>query len=419
MRINMIITTLFLLMLTNQVAIANSKNEPSVGAQSKAKMSQSAKRNYNISNKAELINEPTITSIVDKRLTEQDKRIGDLNVNITISGIVIASSIALFGILTTLLIIYFGFKTAKTAAIEAKSEAYKEINEWITSKADSLLSVKIQESVTEANRRIDMIVGPIVSGLEKTQEEASHLSKELKDKIQSISISNHGTNKPTFNRSDLESMSKFVTWLQSRPETLYSNDDWWALGFYAVDTSNFELAIRCFRKSEQTAFDPKRKLLSLYNLCVAFSYADRKEESNKVIDELLDKYGELKEPEVQNIFAKTYSNKSFNLLINAKKHIKNDDVISGKEFLIEANKCVDKALSIQADIPMALENKAYILYLLGKKSESLEFMQRAIDLGGEKIRAAALDDSKIHTINADQAFIEMVNSIELNQAGNT
>lgn len=409
-----IITTLILLVFICCFAVAAPNIKHSDTTSNKKSLSQVIELDSSGTSQAEKTRD-----LIEKRLIEQDKRIGDMNISITISGIVIASSIALFGILITLLIIYFGFKTSKTAAVEAKSEASKEISEWLDKKADNLLIVKIQEAVVEANKRIDESIGPVLSGLEKKHEEASHLSKELKDKIHTISTSINNDNKPTLNANDLESMKKYVEWLQSRPETLYSHNDWWALGIYASNIKENKQAIDYFKKAVQTAHDPKNKALSLYNVSIALSKENKREEAASINDELIKKYSHIEDPNIQKIISYAYNNKSFYQIIKAKEHINNNDDSTGRDLLLEAKICVEECLSLRPDAPMPLENKAYILFLLGEHSESREVMQRAIALGGERIRSAAINDTQIHTTDCDQKFLEMVNSIELQPEGNS
>ena len=89
-----------------------------------------------------------------------------------------------------------------------------------------------------------------------------------------------------------------------------------------------------------------------------------------------------------------------------------------RALLSQALNDADAALNISPDNAIMLGNKGYTLYLLGRTEEAEPVLRRALELGGEKVRDAELEDADIHPLPQDEAFKELIHRLWTEISGN-
>ncbi len=74
--------------------------------------------------------------------------------------------------------------------------------------------------------------------------------------------------------------------------------------------------------------------------------------------------------------------------------------------------------NISPDNAFMLGNKGYTLYLLGRTEEAEPVLRRALELGGQNVRDAELEDADIHPLPQDEAFKELIHRLWTEVSGN-
>lgn len=188
----------------------------------------------------------------------------------------------------------------------------------------------------------------------------------------------------------------------------------------ALATQNkHEKAIGIFKKVEDQFSDatnqPKLQELAakaMINRAYTLSETNQFDAAMEVSKAVEQKFGTSNVPEVRKQVATAISNQGFGLLCSAKKAMSENNP-SGFSYLKEAQKTIERSLEINPENPFAIGNQGYISFLLNERETAREQLSRAIQIGGEEIRQAELEDSHINELPQDGEFRELVNSIPL------
>ena len=154
---------------------------------------------------------------------------------------------------------------------------------------------------------------------------------------------------------------------------------------------------------------------SLYNKALIFRKMGQNEEEKKVYQAIVKRYEEATEPVLRKIVASAFNSLGFRELVNAKALLKND-LQAGQKELRRAAENIDAAIERNPEDPVMIGNQAYIAFLLGRHDEARKLLTQAIQLGGERIRTAELQDADINRLPEDDEFCEMVQSIRVRTA---
>ena len=158
---------------------------------------------------------------------------------------------------------------------------------------------------------------------------------------------------------------------------------------------------------------------ALVNKGVALGNAEKLEDAIATSDEVVRRFGDAEEPALREQVAGALTGRAFSRLCLAKRSWRGPDrEEEARGLLAQALTDADAALNISPDDPIMLGNKGYTLYLLGRTEEAEPVLRRALELGGEKVRDAELEDADIHPLPQDEAFKELIHRLWTEISGN-
>ena len=138
---------------------------------------------------------------------------------------------------------------------------------------------------------------------------------------------------------------------------------------------------------------------ALFNKGNTLGDLDRFEDAIAVYDDIIRRFGDTGDEAIRDHVGSAFNGKAFEKLRDAKKIWqtagKKDEA---RKLLSESLSEIVKALEITPDHPIYLGNKGYVLFLLGRKDDAEPVLRRALELGGEALRDAELEDADIHPL---------------------
>jgi tetratricopeptide (TPR) repeat protein len=149
--------------------------------------------------------------------------------------------------------------------------------------------------------------------------------------------------------------------------------------------------------------------IALINKSIIF--AEKNRDTKDIYEEVIRRFGEAKDTQLREQVTYALNGIGFQIFCQAKSAWQNNDESSAKKYLMEAHDKIDAAYERMPDNAFILGNKAYIRFLMGDKNEARALLSKAISIGGEEVRKAEIEDSKIHPLPQDEEFRELVNSI--------
>ncbi len=136
---------------------------------------------------------------------------------------------------------------------------------------------------------------------------------------------------------------------------------------------------------------------------------NRYEEAIEVYGEVLARFGTATEPPLREQVGIAETGKGFAQLITAKQRWREDT--ERRSRLQHALECFDRALNGPIDRPIALGNKAYALFLLGRIDEAREPLRQALADGGVKLKDAEIKDTESFTVHEDEGFRSLISNL--------
>ncbi len=219
-----------------------------------------------------------------ERLQTQDERIVDLGL-----------MIGFFGILITVVVLLFSFRSTKEAVLAAKNEAREEIEQ----RSEEYIKAVLQPKVEKALKDIMEAAGKRLDDLEKA----------VIDKLASIPLDK---NKPLTPEQNQE-LEKAAKNLESIPPKEYRSSDWHLLGRQAFEQGKYEIAVGYVSKAADIAESPMDRANALTNKGLILDVLQRREEAIAVYDEVVKRYGEAPEEALREQVATALLNKSITL----------------------------------------------------------------------------------------------------------
>jgi tetratricopeptide (TPR) repeat protein len=150
---------------------------------------------------------------------------------------------------------------------------------------------------------------------------------------------------------------------------------------------------------------------ALVNKGIKLGNLNRSEEAIAVFDRVIQQFSASTEPVLVEKVSIALGNRGFTLLCQAKK-IWSQDTVKAKDLLFEAQENIVSAQERMPGNASNLGNLSYIEFLFGNESTARQLLTQAIQFGGEAIRQDALKDSEIYPIPQDEAFRQLVHSLE-------
>jgi tetratricopeptide (TPR) repeat protein len=150
---------------------------------------------------------------------------------------------------------------------------------------------------------------------------------------------------------------------------------------------------------------------ALFNKGVALDGLDRPQDALAAYDEVLRSFGDASEPSLRALVGRAFNGIGFNLLIQAKRAWQGGDAMTARSMLEKAAVQIDAARERQPNEPIVLGNAGYISFLRGMEHEARELLTKAVELGGERIIQAAMEDANIHPLPQDEAFRALLQSL--------
>ena len=150
----------------------------------------------------------------------------------------------------------------------------------------------------------------------------------------------------------------------------------------------------------------------LFNKGGRLSLLGKSEEAIALYNEIDQRFGEDTAPGVREQVASALNAKSFNQIIQAKKHWA--DKPHRSYLLASAETALLRALSIcaQGDRAMVLGNIGYAKFLLGKEEEAEASTKECLRLSGQEIFEAQLADAKVHRVEPqDRDYEKMLTNV--------
>jgi len=137
------------------------------------------------------------------------------------------------------------------------------------------------------------------------------------------------------------------------------------------------------------------------------------EEAIAVWDEVARRFGEATEPALREQVARALNNSGFTDLCRAKTHRKTGENDQARSALLRARKRLQEGLERNPNSEMILGNLGYVEFLSGERETARRYLERAIAIGGQKIREVELADAERDALPEDEEFKKLVLSIPL------
>ncbi|MGH8614479.1 MAG: tetratricopeptide repeat protein [Gammaproteobacteria bacterium] len=183
-----------------------------------------------------------------------------------------------------------------------------------------------------------------------------------------------------------------------------------ALNWSEEEVAVYDEVVQRFGEATEPAVR-ERVARALFNKGFRLGGLNRSEEEVAVYDEVVQRFGEATEPAVREVVGRSLNDIGFAFLYDAKRMWAAGDEPAARDRLFRAEEKLRVGLNRAPDNPVILGNLGYAAFLSGRVDEARELLGRAIRLGGEELRQAALDDAAIHPLPQDEAFKELVRSI--------
>lgn len=160
-----------------------------------------------------------------------------------------------------------------------------------------------------------------------------------------------------------------------------------------------------------------QKAKALYNKAVAYGSVQKKDEERATYKCLIEEFYTSNEKEITVHVARATNNLAYKLIVDLKQELAASDTKtqnSGKLNLREAREMIERAFKLSPQNPYILSNLGYAAALAGNYDEAEKYMKQAIELGREKIKNGALEDSEVQPVlPQDEKFRGIVQSIEI------
>lgn len=310
-----------------------------------------------------------------ERLAVQDKRIDDLSDSLGTSVELFGYLLTVFGILMTVIVVYFSFRSTKEAVLAAKDEARKEIEaqakniieSWLNKEGKQELTEKVENALRpEINKALDQIHEKANGEIKKLEEErrkASEIndigSKRNEDLGKLIEL-HMGKSLNT------EQLKEAARKLKFRPPNDYIFEDWIMLGIRAFESKKYEVALDHFNQAEKVSSEPIEQTHALLIKGLTLGKMGKNAEEIAIYDEVVRRFGEATEMPLRERVAIALVNKGNTL----GKMGKNAEAIAIYDEVVRRFGEATEA-PLREQVAKALVNKGITLGQMGRNAEAI------------------------------------------------
>jgi len=181
------------------------------------------------------------------QITEDTKeRVGDISGSVDRFGVLVG----LFGILMTVMIIYFSFRSTKEAKLEAKEEAQKLLKEWIEKEAKSVFEAKVNALSDELQAKGDEI-------LKRIEEKANEQHQRHEEDHQRSMLN------PNATQEEKDKVTEEVKQIEGKKEEDLTFDDYFIKISNKYNKKEYKEALHLIDKAMKLASNNDEQIAGL------------------------------------------------------------------------------------------------------------------------------------------------------------
>lgn len=240
---------------------------------------------------------------IDQAQQAQSNRVADVGTYATVMGVIMG----VFGVIITVAAIVLGFTAKNRAVDEAKQASQKAIDDWINAN----LKNKVEDLEQQALAAFAATQQEHERKLSELQQGITQLIERSKSDIEKLMTRLKSTLPVTLEDDERAQIEQNSIQIRIRPESEYSVDDWSSLFIEAYYATDYEKALGYLDKvlNDERALPTGITAKTLFRKGVTLSQLERSNEVIAVYDELLSRFGDTSEPELQELVAKALLNK--------------------------------------------------------------------------------------------------------------
>jgi gas vesicle protein len=229
------------------------------------------------------------------QITDDTKeRVGDISGSVDRFGLLVG----LFGILMTVMVIFFSFRSTKEAKLEAKEEAQKLLKEWIEKEAKRVFEAKVNALSDELQAKGDEILRRIEDNANEQHERHEEDHKKLM----------LNTN-PTQNEKD--EVAKEAKQAEGKnEEDLTFNDYWVKIENQYYHNAYDEMLTLVEKAMKLTSINDEQRAGLLVVKGIALDWSGKLDEAIKIYDLVISTYSSSKANRLIELVATAMFNKN-------------------------------------------------------------------------------------------------------------
>lgn len=305
-----------------------------------------------------------VVQLLQQRLNDQDKRIGDINL-----------FIELLSILITIIGVGVGF----AAYVTARQKARESAEQWFKDNERNLRAriAKIEEYVNQVKEKSDNSIREI--------EQASTEAKDAINRFQKGFLSEQQP-KPTV--AELNALRANEQTLKRKPEIEYTSEDWSNRAFAAYAEGKLDLAAEYFGvAANMSEADAVKQAQFVVNRGIMLDALGRYDDAIAAYDKLLVRFGDATEPVLHEWVDKALYNKGCAL---NKLRREEDAIAVYDKLLVRFEDATEPAL--HEWVIKALNNKGVALKTLGRDEDAIATYDKLLELFGKVTTIHALPE---------------------------
>ena len=150
---------------------------------------------------------------------------------------------------------------------------------------------------------------------------------------------------------------------------------------------------------------------ALYNQAVGNGELGRTEIEEKLYNQIATQFDADATAECSEVVVLALNGLADNVIAAGKKLWAEGDEAGGKARLSQAQTYLTRAAERNESHPYVLGSQAYLDFLLGNTLRATETLARAIELGGEELRADELESARYEKLPIDEEFIQILQAL--------
>ena len=320
---------------------------------------------------------------IEVRLDNQDKRIGDLGLFLSI-----------FGGFLTVLVLIAGWIGLTSVRSRAREEARIAADQWFDGKGIEVKAAAFEKRLSDSHESILKLTKQLEGLAEKagarfeeiensTRQKADELMSSMQEKISRKLASADktelaDTTLTVFESIEADALEQMDGIARSKPEAEYDYSDWNTRAFNALHKHDLDGAVHYWTAAANVnGATNNQAAQSLFNVGVVLGKGKRHEEAIAVYDELVSRYGNSSEASLREKVAQALHNKGISLsLLNRSE----EAIVVSDELLLRFGNSQETVLREQ--VAGALYDKGVYLGWLNRNEEVIAVYDEVISRYG-------------------------------------